>query len=1768
MRKKSRIVAWLLVTVLLLAVWPGGTFRTNAEELKTKENGDVVSDGTETAVDGTEEITVTAKDGVRVVNAVKEIPVYYDTDDAGNAGSNVETADAEGAGGDVDSPDNKDSADAGDREPSAEEGIIPEEKNTENHGEEPASARSVVLSEERAEDDHREGNAEGKKAKAEEKGEKKEEEEEEKKEEEGSDKKVDESKLPSGLDFSSCELLVGTKDRSLVEGKKELISEYDGVYLLHYDSEMDAKLDYLCFSEKADFVEVNETLAVSDEDPAVTGKSGEGAQDAISCMKELRSGSDLPERTIALIDTGVNAEGLVDAVSLTGGVDYDDHGHGTRMFRHIREEYPDARVLSVKAMDGTGRGSISDVYAGIQYAIRRGAKVINLSVSSRGTSGSAVIRKAVDDAVSKGIEVVGSAGNDGGNASSCIPGGIRTAVIVGACDANGKRLPTSNYGATVDYYVAADSTSEAAAKMSAVMARNDGTSHVGIFTPDYDPVEKKGGVVSYADDGFIISENDPSGGHTPGVPYVRRLARDGNTVLFGYYDAKGNYVDSDYTYSVKTGGKTYSLNTICIRFDWSPGDSDYEFDLKEPVEITGKEAKQLIYHVVHKLPYGIAHRVLCYWFGCKAPGAISGEDLSKGNTSATIKAYGSERISISGFNGTVDEFITKYTSKEEAIPGDILFYAYYLDSDSGKPASYPAYQDFLSWTEKKVEKKDYYVAVRKTDDEGLAIPGVTLDVAVNKDKKNLKKITTDAEGIADIYLGSYEEKPTVSVRERSDWPGASGFVVDGKWYGTNEGSGNISVYGTRAEARKNATQLRHTWKNPRSAVAFSLQKVSSDPGITEGNPNYSPEGAEYKMFLTEKDAGEAQKSGRYDKAVETFTMKADGTTDPVRVQKYMEKDDKNRLKESGTYFYLVESKAPKNFRRSSKVEKVLVKPGTAMNVFDLEDEPVKAGLQFLLDKVSSGNRKRSLSDAVFSLHFYPAKLSDNLGFRQLKEMQADESRSRILQTGKIMVDGKEYIGISLKEDYPLGYITLEEITAPKEYLLPDAGAHAKINEREVPTELVFAAVPTGDGATGYQAAGFQVTDAAGTEKILLRGDVVNKIIFPDDRIRGDLELRKTEDAEEKPVEGAVFQIENLDTHEIHRIVTDAEGYASTAAAYQPHDENPGYYDSGLSYDETKPGIWFREDPNDPDEKPDNKRGALISGDYRITEIDAAGLQLEEPVLIRVGKEPVVQEDGEILWEDPKDGSPDGMLYQIYDGNRKDGKKEITDMRMPSLATKAVTTDPEGGESESDLLPAAPDQTIYDICEYTNLRVDTDYTLVGTIMMKEEDGSVTPFHAENGEIATSRVVFHTKEGYDRSRYEACGSQLVRFDGLDFTEYEGRDFVIYEKLYLGDLEKEDEILTNYPDSNNQMVVFPLIHEDPEDERQTVKVPWYRTPKIVRTVLTDGKTAQHIANPGETVTFTDQVEYSGLIPRSREKDEKPYIIEGVLVDRESGKPILDEKKNEIRGWTEVYPGQNGQGIAEVKFTFHASLLNLEGKSVVCFEYLYDEPDGNLLSSHADLNDSFETVRFPKIGTRAADPVVTTIGKNRQKIRVTDHIYYENLPVTEPDGSRVSYIVRGQLMNPDGTVAKAGGKEITAELSFTPEKEKGMLDMEFPEFERVLRGDLSDGGFAYVVFEEIFLIRKDPVSHETVYIPVGEHKDIRSREQTVSYMQTVKSEEREKEKEEKKGNEKPQPETGDEADLWTMGILLLISALGISVLLIARRKRNRRNATNGDGS
>ena len=98
----------------------------------------------------------------------------------------------------------------------------------------------------------------------------------------------------------------------------------------------------------------------------------------------------------------------------------DDEGHGTFVAGLIaaggtRAEIagvaPSARILPVKVLDCTGTGRIAEAAAGVRYAARMGARVINLSFGTR--TDSPVLRAAVEEAQRLGALVVASAGNDG-----------------------------------------------------------------------------------------------------------------------------------------------------------------------------------------------------------------------------------------------------------------------------------------------------------------------------------------------------------------------------------------------------------------------------------------------------------------------------------------------------------------------------------------------------------------------------------------------------------------------------------------------------------------------------------------------------------------------------------------------------------------------------------------------------------------------------------------------------------------------------------------------------------------------------------------------------------------------------------------------------------------------------------------------------------------------------------------------------------------------------------------------------------------------------------------------------------------------------------------------------------------------------------------------------------------------------------------------------------------------------------------------------------
>lgn len=275
------------------------------------------------------------------------------------------------------------------------------------------------------------------------------------------------------LDFSSKRIIVATGEKALLDVDAEhLVSSYNGIHILQFDTEEEAKEAYGKYVLIADFVEVDGGIAIAEggsAEPVTTDTVMTEEENPLREIEGSLAATSPDTYDIALIDTGAND--ALKSVSVIGDSGADDHGHGDAMVNHIRSIDPDARILSIKALDEKGIGDVSAVYAAMQVAIENRVKVINLSITAYKVEGSELIESAVREAKEKGIIVVGAAGNNNRDAKYYIPGGIGDAVIAGACDMSGNRLEFSNFGVTVDYYLPAGSTSEAAAKLSGIISR-------------------------------------------------------------------------------------------------------------------------------------------------------------------------------------------------------------------------------------------------------------------------------------------------------------------------------------------------------------------------------------------------------------------------------------------------------------------------------------------------------------------------------------------------------------------------------------------------------------------------------------------------------------------------------------------------------------------------------------------------------------------------------------------------------------------------------------------------------------------------------------------------------------------------------------------------------------------------------------------------------------------------------------------------------------------------------------------------------------------------------------------------------------------------------------------------------------------------------------------------------------------------------------------------------------------------------------------------
>ena len=165
-----------------------------------------------------------------------------------------------------------------------------------------------------------------------------------------------------------------------------------------------------------------------------------------------------------------------------------------------------------------------------------------------------------------------------------------------------------------------------------------------------------------------------------------------------------------------------------------------------------------------------------------------------------------------------------------------------------------------------------------------------------------------------------------------------------------------------------------------------------------------------------------------------------------------------------------------------------------------------------------------------------------------------------------------------------------------------------------------------------------------------------------------------------------------------------------------------------------------------------------------------------------------------------------------------------------------------------------------------------------------------------------------------------------------------------------------------TSNGKEVF--VHEDLEDEDQTVHFP------SVRTTATDIKDGDHEISPKGTVTISDKVEYTNLIPGIR------YRVSGVLMNKSTGEPAK-AGGSEITGET-VFTAKRKNGTVVVPFTFDSSKLK-EGEYVV-FETLYEISAGTggetIVGSHRVLGDAAQTVKRPGTPASPGNPKTPATG------------------------------------------------------------------------------------------------------------------------------------------------------------------------------------------------
>ncbi|REB08535.1 hypothetical protein DVB69_05190 [Sporosarcina sp. BI001-red] len=160
---------------------------------------------------------------------------------------------------------------------------------------------------------------------------------------------------------------------------------------------------------------------------------------------------------IAIIDTGIDVNHPDLKQHIDPGISVleeepevqDQHGHGTKIAGIVTGSSPESiRILPIKALNATGKGTLYSIVAGLYAAIDANVDLINISFGSK--SNSKMLQDTVEAVHAEGIGMIAATGN-AGQESLLYPARYSVVSAVGSINQNSQSSHFSNWGEGLDF---------------------------------------------------------------------------------------------------------------------------------------------------------------------------------------------------------------------------------------------------------------------------------------------------------------------------------------------------------------------------------------------------------------------------------------------------------------------------------------------------------------------------------------------------------------------------------------------------------------------------------------------------------------------------------------------------------------------------------------------------------------------------------------------------------------------------------------------------------------------------------------------------------------------------------------------------------------------------------------------------------------------------------------------------------------------------------------------------------------------------------------------------------------------------------------------------------------------------------------------------------------------------------------------------------------------------------------------------------------------